>query len=152
MFKYRTMYSGNDPKVHREYVCQLIMQGNTGLQNSCGAYKLEGDSRITRVGAVLRRFSIDEFPQLLNVLTGDMSLVGPRPPLEYEAELYTPHQRGRLAAVPGMTGLWQVSGRNSTTFDEMIDLDLDYIGRRSLGLDVEILAKTVSAVVRAEGA
>jgi lipopolysaccharide/colanic/teichoic acid biosynthesis glycosyltransferase len=152
MYKFRTMYTGNDSAAHRRYVSRLILEGSTELANSSGGYKLENDPRITRVGALLRRFSLDEFPQLLNVLKGEMSLVGPRPPLEYEAELYTPRQHRRLDAMPGMTGLWQVSGRNATTFEEMIDLDLAYIDRRSLRTDLKILAKTVSVVLQARGA
>jgi lipopolysaccharide/colanic/teichoic acid biosynthesis glycosyltransferase len=152
MYKFRTMYTGNDPEAHRRYVSRLILEGSTELQNGSGGYKLENDPRITRVGAVLRRLSLDELPQLLNVLRGEMSLVGPRPPLEYEAELYTARQHGRLDAVPGMTGLWQVSGRNSTTFEEMIDLDLSYIAGRSLRGDLGILVRTVSVVREAGGA
>jgi lipopolysaccharide/colanic/teichoic acid biosynthesis glycosyltransferase len=152
MYKFRSMYVGNDPGMHRQYVSRLILQGSTDLLNDNGSYKLERDPRITRVGAVLRRFSLDEFPQLLNVLAGEMSLVGPRPPLDYEYDLYTPRQRRRLEVVPGMTGLWQVSGRNSTTFDKMIDLDLDYIESRSLWLDLRILLKTVLVVLKAGGA
>ena len=152
MYKFRTMYAGNDPDAHRAYVSRLILQGSDDLRNGDGDYKLKDDPRITRVGGVLRRFSLDEFPQLLNVLAGEMSLVGPRPPLEYECELYTPRHRRRLDVVPGMTGLWQVSGRNETTFDEMIDLDLEYVEHRSLFLDLRILARTVPVVLGARGA
>lgn len=152
MLKFRTMYAGNDPGAHRAYVSRLILQGTDDLRNGQGCYKLEDDSRITRVGAWLRRFSIDEFPQLINVLAGEMSLVGPRPPLEYEYELYSPRHCRRLEVVPGMTGLWQVSGRNETTFEEMIDLDLEYIERRSVLLDLSILARTVSVRVLRGGA
>lgn len=150
-YKFRTMYADNDPGAHRAYVQRLILQGSHDLCNSNGSYKMENDPRITRVGAVLRRFSLDELPQLLNVFAGDMSLVGPRPPLEYEYDLYTPRQRCRLGVVPGMTGLWQVSGRNETTFEEMIDLDLEYVERRSMLLDLKILAKTPLVVMEAGG-
>lgn len=147
MFKFRTMRCDSDTAVHEKYVQSLIVSGaGADRRNDSGAFKLDDDPRITRVGAWLRKNSIDELPQLLNVLVGDMSLVGPRPPLPYEVELYTPRHRRRLDVVPGMTGLWQVSGRNRTTFEEMIDLDLLYIENRSTMLDLTILLKTVRAL------
>jgi exopolysaccharide biosynthesis polyprenyl glycosylphosphotransferase len=117
------------------------------------AFKIKRDPRITRVGAVLRKLSIDELPQLWNVLKGDMSLVGPRPPTPDEVERYTSRQVQRLAVVPGITGLWQVSGRSSISdFDQWIDLDLRYARTWSVWLDLRILAKTPAAVLRMEGA
>jgi exopolysaccharide biosynthesis polyprenyl glycosylphosphotransferase len=116
-------------------------------------FKIARDPRITRVGAFLRKSSIDELPQLWNVLKGDMSLVGPRPPLPEEVEQYTWRQAQRLSVVPGITGLWQVSGRNAIPhFDHWLELDLQYAGSWSLRLDVEILAKTVLVVLLARGA
>jgi len=152
MYKFRTMRSGNDATAHEKYVASLIT-GEAGeeLKSESGAYKLSDDPRITRVGSWLRKTSIDELPQLLNVLRGEMSLVGPRPPLPYEVELYSPRHSRRLAAVPGMTGLWQVSGRNHTTFEEMIDLDLRYIEERSVLLDLAILLRTMVVIAARDG-
>ncbi len=117
------------------------------------AFKVSRDPRITRLGAVLRKLSLDELPQLWNVLKGDMSLVGPRPPTPDEVERYTPRQAQRLSVLPGITGLWQVSGRSQIAdFDRWIDLDLDYARRWSLWLDLRILCKTVIVVILARGA
>jgi exopolysaccharide biosynthesis polyprenyl glycosylphosphotransferase len=117
------------------------------------AFKLARDPRITRFGRILRKYSLDELPQLWNVLIGDMSLVGPRPPTPGEVSGYTRRQKQRLTVVPGITGLWQVSGRNSiTSFDRWVELDLEYIERWSLWLDLRILARTVRVVLLAEGA
>jgi lipopolysaccharide/colanic/teichoic acid biosynthesis glycosyltransferase len=146
MYKFRTMRAGNSSDVHERYVAGLIRGEDDGLRNGTGAFKLENDDRVTRIGRMLRATSLDELPQLINVFRGDMSLVGPRPPLPYEVELYTPRHARRLDVVPGITGLWQVSGRNETTFEEMIDLDLAYIEGWSPLLDMRILARTVSAM------
>lgn len=117
------------------------------------AFKIPDDPRVTTVGRVLRRFSLDELPQLVTVLAGHMSLVGPRPPLETEYATYTPEQRRKLAVKPGLTGLWQISGRSDIRdFDERLALDLEYIERWSLWLDLRILARTVPAVLRGRGA
>jgi lipopolysaccharide/colanic/teichoic acid biosynthesis glycosyltransferase len=115
-------------------------------------FKMKNDPRLTRVGRRLRRWSLDEWPQLVNVLRGDMSLVGPRPPLPREVEQYEAWHRRRLEASPGLTGLWQVSGRSELGFDEMVMLDLYYIENWSLGLDVRILLRTIPAVFRGRGA
>ena len=152
MFKFRTMYVDCDPAVHEAYVRRYIA-GEVGADDSGGAtvFKLVGDKRITPAGRWMRRLSLDELPQLLNVLRGDMSLVGPRPPLPYEVEHYRPRDLQRLRAMPGITGLWQVSGRNQTTFDEMIDLDLEYIDRWSVRLDLRILWRTIPVVLFPDG-
>jgi lipopolysaccharide/colanic/teichoic acid biosynthesis glycosyltransferase len=110
------------------------------------------DERVTRVGAVLRRTSLDELPQLWNVLRGEMSLVGPRPPIPYEVEHYPSHWFARFAVKPGVTGLWQVSGRSELTLEEMVRLDVEYARRRSLWLNIRILARTVPAVLSGRGA
>jgi lipopolysaccharide/colanic/teichoic acid biosynthesis glycosyltransferase len=115
-------------------------------------FKMRDDPRITRVGRLLRRSSLDELPQLINVFRGDMSLVGPRPALPSEVAQYTPRHRQRLLITPGLTGLWQVSGRANLPFEAMIDLDLRYIQDRSLWLNIRILALTVPAVMTARGA
>jgi lipopolysaccharide/colanic/teichoic acid biosynthesis glycosyltransferase len=150
--KYRTMEYGNDPEIHRDYVSALIREETSELKGEGGSYKIEADPRVTQLGHILRRTSLDELPQLFNVLMGDMSLVGPRPPIDYEVELYGARERGRLAVLPGMTGLWQVSGRCETTYQEMVDLDLEYIRTWSLLLDLKILFRTVGVVFDRKGA
>jgi lipopolysaccharide/colanic/teichoic acid biosynthesis glycosyltransferase len=148
-YKFRTMYYGSDESVHRTYYQELI-EGRAAPMGRL--YKYEADPRVTPIGRVLRRYSLDEFPQLWNVINGDMSLVGPRPPIPYEVQLYGSRELGRLSATPGITGLWQVSGRSTLSFQEMIDLDLAYIDRWSLGLDLKILVRTPWAVINHTGA
>jgi len=148
-YKFRTMIHGNDPTDHREYARALI-RGEA--QPVRGAFKLADDKRVTRVGAFLRRYSLDEVPQLINVLRGQRGRVGPRPPLPYEAELYGPPEWQRLSVTPGLTGLWQVSGRSRLTFDEMVELDLMYIEQWSLWLDLQIMLRTPLAVLTGDGA
>jgi lipopolysaccharide/colanic/teichoic acid biosynthesis glycosyltransferase len=148
--KFRTMAAGAGHETHREFVLGLIT-GERGPTDT-GVFKLTEDERITRVGRFLRRSSLDELPQLWNVLRGDMSLVGPRPPIPYEVEKYPEHWFGRFAVKPGITGLWQVNGRSELTLEEMIALDLEYVRRRSFRLNVEILLRTVPVVLRARGA
>ncbi len=154
--KFRTMYANNDPKIHQEYVQQFIA-GKDGLDNSQGSdkpvYKLVKDPRVTAIGGFLRKTSLDELPQFWNVLRGDMSLVGPRPPVPYEFEVYDIWHRRRVLEVrPGVTGLWQVSGRNRTRFDEMVRLDLRYCQTWSIWLDLKILLATPWAVFNGGGA
>ena len=152
-YKFRTMFDGNDPKLHREFVSKLINgEAQEGLRGANGSLKIENDPRVTRLGRVLRRTSLDELPQLINVLKGDMSLVGPRPPVHYEIEMYQPEHLRRLDVLPGMTGLWQVSGRTQTGFDEMVALDQEYIETWSLWLDVKILWRTIFVVLSRKGA
>src|SRR5439155_9952054 len=115
-------------------------------------FKMRQDPRMTRVGRILRRLSIDELPQLYNVIHGEMSLVGPRPPIPAEVDEYDEWQLGRLRATPGMTGLWQVSGRSEVPFHDMVRLDLHYIRNWSFALDVEILLRTIPAVLTSKGA
>jgi lipopolysaccharide/colanic/teichoic acid biosynthesis glycosyltransferase len=115
-------------------------------------FKVHGDPRVTRVGAVLRRYSLDELPQLFNVLAGTMSLVGPRPPLPAEVDGYERAARRKLMVKPGLTGLWQVSGRSELSWDESVRLDLRYVENWSPMMDVAILWKTVRAIVRGNGA
>lgn len=154
--KFRTMYANNDPKIHREYV-QSFIAGKAEKQEASEAepvvYKIKNDPRITPIGKFLRKTSLDEFPQFWNVLRGDMSLVGPRPPVPYEFEVYDFWHRRRVLEVrPGVTGLWQVSGRSRTCFDDMVRLDLRYSQRWSLWLDVKILLATPRAVFTGDGA
>lgn len=143
MYKFRSMQRGAD----RQLVHLLPLNETDGLM-----FKLRCDPRVTRVGKVLRRLSIDELPQLLNVILGDMSMVGPRPPLQREVEKYNVWQHRRLDVLPGLTGLWQVSGRSDLSFDEGIALDLKYVIRRSLLLDLIIIARTIPAILRCRGA
>jgi lipopolysaccharide/colanic/teichoic acid biosynthesis glycosyltransferase len=153
--KFRSMYVNNDAGVHREYVKQLIAgkAAKNSDANGEGVYKLTKDSRITAVGAFLRKTSLDEIPQFFNVLKGEMSLVGPRPPVPYEVEAYDIwHRRRLLEAKPGITGLWQVCGRSRVKFDDMVRLDLHYARTWSPWMDIKILARTPGAVVLGEGA
>ena len=154
--KFRTMYTDNDPKIHREYV-QNFIAGQTKVAESNGSepavYKLTNDPRVTAVGRFLRKTSLDEFPQFWNVLRGEMSLVGPRPPITYEFEMYDYwHRRRVLELKPGITGLWQVNGRSRTCFDDMVRLDLRYSQTWSLWLDFKILLATPLAVFAGDGA
>jgi lipopolysaccharide/colanic/teichoic acid biosynthesis glycosyltransferase len=145
MFKFRTMRDGADDE--KESVAALNRSGDPRL------FKIPSDPRVTRLGRVIRRWSLDELPQLYNVLIGDMSLVGPRPFFEPDLAGYEPHHFERLTVMPGLTGLWQVSGRNDVVdFEEVVRLDREYIERWSLGLDVRILARTVPAVASRRGA
>ncbi len=156
-YKLRTMELGAAPGLHQEYMEAYIV-GNEGrlgeLRGDGGgdSYKLVNDPRITRVGRLLRTLSLDELPQLWNVLRGEMSLVGPRPPIPYEVELYEARHLARLASPTGLTGWWQVKGRCATGFEDMVDLDLDYIGRRSIWFDLWILVLTIPAVLSQRGA
>lgn len=179
MFKFRSMRTDGSASIHQQYTARWIL-GTTG-QNGAGPHhdesqetsaeamvrvdetapvgssngsaphKITDDPRVTHVGRFLRATSLDEVPQLLNVLHGDMSLVGPRPPLPYEVERYTTWHRRRLDVLPGITGLWQVSGRNRLTFEEMVDLDVRYIEEWSLGKDLEIVWKTIPALLTDRG-
>jgi lipopolysaccharide/colanic/teichoic acid biosynthesis glycosyltransferase len=154
--KFRSMHINNDPSVHREYVTKLIAgQAEREVSNGKGegVYKLTNDRRVTRVGKFLRRTSLDELPQLLNVLEGDMSLVGPRPAIPYEVAAYdTWHRRRVLEVKPGITGSWQVNGRSRVKFDEMVRLDLQYARSWSPWMDINILMRTPAAVFRGDGA
>jgi lipopolysaccharide/colanic/teichoic acid biosynthesis glycosyltransferase len=147
--KFRTMREGSDAEAHRRHVQQMIAAGSREARPMT---KLSEDDRVTRVGAFLRRSSIDELPQLWNVLRGQMSLVGPRPPIEYEVEKYPSWAFRRFAVKPGITGLWQVQGRSLLTFEEMIALDTEYVERRSLPLNLRILILTMPTVIHGKGA
>lgn len=153
VLKFRTMRADADAALHREYVKSLLGNETEAAQNAPegGLYKLVIDPRVTRVGRFLRSWSLDEVPQLINVLRGEMSLVGPRPVIEYEVEQYPDWYLRRFAVKPGLTGLWQVSGRNETTYEEMVRFDIEYAERRSLWLDLRILARTALVVVRRQG-
>lgn len=145
MLKFRTMREGSSDQAHREYVAQLL---HNKAEMVDGLYKLGDDPRITQLGCVLRRWSVDELPQLLNVLRGQMSLVGPRPALPWELEMFPPSAAARFEVPPGLTGLWQVSGRNRLTMLEGLELDIRYVASRSTWEDLKILAKTLPALLR----
>ena len=149
MLKLRTMYVNKDDRIHRDYVTRLLRPGQEAVASpDSGLYKLDADPRVTPLGAWLRRTSLDELPQLVNVLRGEMSLVGPRPVLPWEAEMFAePYQR-RFAVKPGITGLWQVSGRSRLTMRKALELDVEYVLGRSFGYDLVILIRTVPAVFR----
>ena len=153
LLKFRTMRIDTSTDEHQAATAQWIMGGTIeeAPDGSDGLYKIVGDHRVTPVGKFLRATSVDELPQLWNVVRGDMSLVGPRPPIAYEVARYTEHHKRRLSVPPGVTGLWQVSGRNRLSFDEMVDLDIAYIEHWTLGLDIEILVRTIPAVVSDQG-
>jgi exopolysaccharide biosynthesis polyprenyl glycosylphosphotransferase len=155
-YKFRSMRCDADDRIHREYVANLI-QGNLAQINQGDAekplYKLKRDPRVTAVGRIIRKTSLDELPQLFNVLKGEMSLVGPRPPVPYEVEKYQSwHLRRILEVKPGITGLWQVEGRSRASFDEMVRLDLRYVRESSFAFDLRILLKTVRVVLVGDGA
>lgn len=150
MYKFRSMYVNAEDGCHRKYVMQWMKDGKKSA-NADGVFKLAGDKRITPLGHFLRRYSLDELPQLFNILKGEMSLVGPRPALPYEVEAYQPWQMERLDALPGITGLWQVGGRNALSFEEMVRLDIAYVRRQGLVLDLVILARTIPTVLLGTG-
>jgi lipopolysaccharide/colanic/teichoic acid biosynthesis glycosyltransferase len=146
--KFRTMKEGARAEAHQAHVAQMIDGGAAGGPMT----KLRGDSRLTDVGTFLRRTSLDELPQLWNVLRGEMSLVGPRPPIQYEVDRYPPEAFRRFAVRPGITGLWQVRGRSLLSFRQMIELDVEYVESRSLLLNLRILLATLPAVIHGKGA
>lgn len=148
VYKFRSMYTHVDSDVHRSF---LLQQAN----GECGGvthFKVIDDGRVTPLGRILRRLSIDELPQLINVVKGEMSLVGPRPDLAYSLDIYYPHHFRRFSVLPGMTGLWQVSGRSELSFLEMLDLDTTYADTWSLLGDLVILARTLPEVFAVERA
>jgi len=155
-YKFRTMYRDADSDLHRTFFRAFIRNDHTGMVALQGedtqVRKLTHDPRVTRVGGFLRKSSLDELPQLWNVLKGDMSLVGPRPPIPYEVDMYEPWHHRRLETKPGLTGLWQVTARSSADFDQMVRLDIQYIERQSFWLDLKILLKTPVAVLSSKGA
>ncbi len=153
--KFRSMYVNNDPGIHRDYIARLIAGRDVASADARNrrVFKIVDDPRVTGIGRVLRKTSLDELPQFINVLKGEMSLVGPRPPVPYEFERYAVWHRRRIVEVkPGISGLWQVNGRSKTTFDEMVRLDLRYARTWSLWLDLKILLQTPAAVISGDGA
>lgn len=155
-YKFRTMKLNADPSIHKAYVAALIANDQHQMKALQGVVtdvrKLIHDSRIIRPGALLRAWSLDELPQLWNVLRGDMSLVGPRPAIPYEVEMYQPWHLARTQAQPGLTGLQQVTARSITDFDQQVRLDIEYIENQSIWLDFKIMLKTPSAIISKKGA
>ena len=155
VYKFRTMKTNSDEEVHRNYISKLIggkIKKENLTQDEKWLYKLNYDPRVTSVGRFLRAWSLDELPQLFNVLKGEMSIVGPRPPIPYEVEKYSAWQLQRLDALPGITGLWQVNGRSRTNFDDMVRLDIQYIRSSSFSQDIKISLKTFKAIMSRDGA
>ncbi|MBZ5539493.1 MAG: sugar transferase [Acidobacteriia bacterium] len=155
VLKFRSMRTDCDPRIHQEYVNQFIAGQVEGKASdgSAPVFKIQKDPRVTPIGRFLRKTSLDELPQFWNVLRGDMSLVGPRPPIAYEFKVYDVwHRRRVLEIKPGITGLWQVHGRSRTRFDDMVRLDLKYARVWSIWLDLKILVQTPAAVFNGEGA
>lgn len=157
-YKFRTMQTNVDQELHRRFMEAYIAGDQEAMRalqpdpESATGYKLNGDKRITRIGKFLRKTSLDELPQLWNVIKGDMSVVGPRPAIPYEVEAYSAEHLRRLNTIPGITGLWQVRGRAELSFDDAIRLDLEYIEKQSIWLDFKILILTVRAVLSGRGA
>jgi lipopolysaccharide/colanic/teichoic acid biosynthesis glycosyltransferase len=154
-YKFRSMRTDTDDQVHREYVASLIdgKPAPAGNGAAAGQFKMKADPRVTAVGRLIRKTSIDELPQFYNVLIGDMSLVGPRPPVPYEAERYKAWHRRRVFELkPGLTGIWQVEGRSRVSFDDMVRMDLRYLRHCSLRFDLAVLLRTVFVVLACRGA
>jgi lipopolysaccharide/colanic/teichoic acid biosynthesis glycosyltransferase len=145
MYKFRTMRTGVGDEMLRELIAAELRGEDTSVD---GSYKLDSDPRVTPIGAFLRKTSLDELPQLINVLFGDMSLVGPRPCLEWEARMFPTEFQPRFSVRPGITGLWQVSGRSTVSTLEMLHLDLTYVRTRNLVGDLSILVRTVPSMLK----
>jgi lipopolysaccharide/colanic/teichoic acid biosynthesis glycosyltransferase len=151
MLKFRSMQVKNNPDLHRQYVQKLIRENTQPRALGKNSLKVTGDARITGMGKYLRKYSLDELPQFFNVLKGEMSIVGPRPPLPYEYEVYSEWHKRRLSIKPGITGLWQTAAHNTVSFDEMVQIDLKYIQSIGLGLDLKIMLSTPIEMIRGKG-
>lgn len=152
LYKFRTMSLYNDDSLHRDAANRFISGQKLSEDAARGiSYKLTEDPRVTRIGRFLRRTSIDELPQFFNVLRGEMSLVGPRPPLPYEVEMYSPYDRLRLTGKPGLTGIWQVYGRSRVSFQSMVEMDIEYLRQQSLWEDLKLIVLTVPVMLFAQG-
>ena len=153
VLKFRSMHNGVDESRHREYIDAFVNGVAQEVESSHGStFKLNEDDRVTRVGRFIRHTSLDELPQIFNVLRGEMSLVGPRPVPLYEVEGYDDHHMERFEALPGITGIWQVHGRGRVTFEEMIAMDVRYVRTRNLWLDIKLLLATIPAALSGRGA
>ena len=152
MLKFRSMQVVNNPDLHREYVQKLIRENAAPSALGKSGLKMVGDPRITGLGKYLRKFSLDELPQLFNVLNGEMSMVGPRPSLPYEYEVYEEWHKQRLAILPGITGYWQVLAHNTVAFDDMVQIDIEYIQNMNLWLDLKLMFLTPFEMITGKGA
>lgn len=150
MYKIRSMYENSDDAIHRQAI-EKYMDSQVLTGDADRPYKLGDDPRVTRVGRFIRKTSLDELPQFWNVLRGEMTLVGPRPPLPYEVELYSPRDRLRLSGKPGLTGPWQVYGRSCVTFEEMVEMDIAYLQRQSIWEDIKLITLTVPVMIDGRG-
>ncbi len=152
MFKFRSMYVDSDDSTHREAIKQFMngapLNGDVDASNH---YKLVDDPRVTRIGRFIRKTSIDELPQFINVLRGEMTLVGPRPPLPYEVEAYSLRDKQRLSGKPGLTGMWQVYGRSRVTFSNMVEMDIAYLKQQSIWQDLKLIALTIPVMLHGRG-
>jgi len=152
LFKLRSMYVHSDDSAHRESIKQYMNGSALNEEvNSDNLYKLVDDPRVTRIGRFMRKTSIDELPQFINVLRGEMTLVGPRPPLPYEVEAYDARDWVRLCGKPGLTGTWQVYGRSRVPFKKMVEMDIEYLGQQSLAQDLKLIALTLPVMLQGRG-
>jgi lipopolysaccharide/colanic/teichoic acid biosynthesis glycosyltransferase len=151
--KFRSMHVNNDQTIHRQKMLEYMKNGQRLSDNATATtvYKYIDDPRITRIGRFIRKTSLDELPQFWNVLRGEMSLVGPRPPISYEVEQYSLHDKLRLMGKPGLTGTWQVYGRSRVTFQEMIEMDIEYLEQQSIWQDIKLIFLTVPVMIFARG-
>jgi lipopolysaccharide/colanic/teichoic acid biosynthesis glycosyltransferase len=152
MLKFRSMRIANDSSRHCQHVLRLIIEDASPKDLGVETVKIKADPRITGMGKILRNLSLDELPQLFNVLKGEMSLVGPRPPLPYEYAVYSDWHKTRLDVLPGITGVWQVTAHNTVSFSEMVRIDLEYIQEMNLLLDLKIMLLTPLAMIKGKGA
>lgn len=152
-YKFRTMRTDNDDSEYKEYLVKYIMENAPYKVDYNGqlVYKVTGDPRVTKLGALLRKTNLDELPQFFNVLKGEMSIVGPRPDIPFAVNMYDEWHRQRLLVKPGITGLWQVCGRKSLSFEDMVRLDIKYINKESLLWDTKISILTIGTVLRGDG-
>lgn len=152
MLKFRSMYVNSDDSIHQEAIERYLRgEAISGGKDTALLYKQANDPRITRVGRFLRKASLDELPQFINVMRDEMTLVGPRPPLPYEVERYSPRDLVRLSGKPGLTGTWQVYGRSTVTFQSMVEMDIAYLQKQSLREDLKLIALTVPVMIRGRG-
>src|SRR5260221_12106844 len=152
MLKFRSMHVHSDDSTHRDAVKLYMNEGAlNGKSDAKNPYKLVDDPRVTRLGCFIRKTSIDELPQFFNVLRGEMTLVGPRPPLPYEVEYYTPYHWLRLSGKPGLTGIWQVYGRSRVDFQNMVDMDIEYLQHQSSWEDLNLIDLTIPVMIQERG-
>lgn len=153
LYKFRSMYTNNDDSKYKAFIARYVQENYIGTRDDVAQdiYERIKDPRVTKVGRGLRKTNLDELPQLFNILKGEMSFVGPRPDIPFAVDMYKDHHKKRFNVMPGLTGLWQASGRKQLTFEEMIQLDMEYIDKQSLFLDIKILFLTVGAFLRGEG-